>query len=365
MIIHEHVHAKWLTLFGITVFVLMGCIATFNAWIDPFHLIHSGRIYVTDRNFQRYMNAGLIRNEPPFEAAFVGSSYIANFDVDQVERLFGQKARVISVYGATFKEIIPTLEYVLKKRKLKTVFLDVSAYGWCGYADHPFWEFPKGLYQDNPFSTVAYLIRGPTTRLSFDVIAFEMFGKARLPLSYNWKDVARFYETQKDRFDAKFIAPMIQKDLNFSIPAIVRSKAEITKLANANVDCFRKVILPVLKSYPETQFYLFNPPVLQQLLRYRALLGHVEIWNHAQEAVSNELQQLENARYFDFYAAGEIENDCRKFMDMGHFDQQSSDLLLHWMKEGRFERTSKTNAKISADVVKVASAQLECPPKED
>jgi hypothetical protein len=361
----EQIYARWLIFFLIGAFAPAAVVAALNAVVDPFHLIHQGRIYVTDRNFQRYVNAGMIRTEPPFEAAVVGSSYIANFDADLIERLFGQKTRVISVYGAGFKETVPTLAYLLKKRKIKTVFFDVPVYGWCEYRDHPTWKFPAGLYQDNPLSTLVYLLKGETTRLSLDILEFGWGFKGDLPLSYRWQEVVRWYEQLEHRFDPKLLAPQIGKDMNFSMAPIVHSASEIEKLASEYAACLHRNIWPVIESYPETQFYLLNPPVLQQLLRYRTLLGQVPVWTRAQEIIAVELQQLGNARYFDFYAAGSIESDCRKFLDTAHFDLPSTDQLLTWMKKGQYERTSTTNSEVSAAVAEVASARVECPPKDD
>jgi hypothetical protein len=96
-------------------------------------------------------------------------------------------------------------------------------------------------------------------------------------------------------------------------------------------------IIPTAAEHSNTTFLIFNPSVLQYLLWVRARLGLIEVWNRAQELFATEISKVPNVHYFDFYAASEIQSDCRRFMDIAHFDPATGDQLVRWMNAGTFE----------------------------
>jgi hypothetical protein len=124
--------------------------------------------------------------------------------------------------------------------------------------------------------------------------------------------------------------------------------------------CMERLVA-IAKQYPDTNFFIFNPPVLQQLLWYRARLGLVEVWIRAQERFAANISEP-NIKYFDFHAATEIEGDCRRFMDIAHFDPDTGDQLVRWMHDGTFQRTKASNPSISAAIRDSLGEPYACPP---
>ena len=117
----------------------------------------------------------------------------------------------------------------------------------------------------------------------------------------------------------------------------------------------------VARRYPSTTFFIFNPPVLQRLLWYRGRLGQIEAWIRAQEMFAAKVA-APNVRYFDFYAATDLERDCRRFRDVAHFDPDTGDQLVRWMHEGNFQRTAASNPAISAAIRDSLGEPHPCPP---
>jgi len=351
----------WIVLFAAFVTTLVVVVAT-NFVVDPLHLIRGSDVYVVSRNYQRMTNAGRIRTDPPFQAAVVGSSYIGNFDPALIEALFGVRTEVFSVFGGSSREQRITRDYLLGHRPhLRYVFLEASTWGVCGEGYHPFWKFPLDLYDDSARGNAKYLA-------SFESLLFsagELLFRAGYRSSYfsrHPEATHRWYETWASNFDnPAHIANAIQREIPATQPPPMND-ARIAAEASATLKCMDDFI-SLAKRWPATTFYIFNPPLLQMLLRYREQAGLIAASNIAQEAFVAKIADIPNIRYFDFLAADSIERDCRRFMDVGHFDPAASDQLVRWMHDGTYQRTAESNASISAAVRAIAQASVTCPPE--
>ena len=124
-------------------------------------------LYATSQDTQRVANAEIILTAPPFEAAIVGTSYVGNMQPALVGELFGFRTRVLSVFGATQKEVSATLSYLLKRRPaLKLVFVETSVWNVCDLGDHAAWPFPTDLYEREPVALIKHLMAWSTFRWS-------------------------------------------------------------------------------------------------------------------------------------------------------------------------------------------------------
>jgi hypothetical protein len=174
--------------------------------------------------------------------------------------------------------------------------------------------------------------------------------------------VHRWYEDQHANFNnPNHINLILKRDLPSS-QASPMVEREIEAEALRTFHCMER-FLAIAKQYPDTRLFIFNPPVLQQLLSYRAKPGLVEVWIRAQEMFAANLASVSNVKYFDFHAAADIENDCRRFMDAAHFDPAAGDQLVRWMHDGIFERTKEANQAISAAIRSAAAERVSCPPR--
>jgi hypothetical protein len=266
------------------------------------------------------------------------------------------------VDGGSQKEVSTTLQYLLDRHPaIRLVILETSIWNVCNMADHPFWPFQAGFHERSPSALAKYLVSGETLGLSLSRLAFTWQGWFAGTFTDDVRRVHRWIE----RMEGQFHNPEhIRQQFAYSVPRPeepLHPSASLTAAqANNVLQCFEANIMTIVRAYPQVQFLLFNPPVFQWLQWYRHRKGDIDAWNLAEERIAIQLPK--NARYFDFYAAGEIQNDCMRYMDMGHFDQESADLIVKWLFEGRLERTASTNDAISAAVRDGAQERVSCPP---
>jgi hypothetical protein len=356
--------AKWLRLALAAFATAIGAAMTFNALLDPFHLIRHSGIYVVTRDFQHTMNAGVIRTAPSFDAAVIGSSYVGNFDPAVIDPLFHVTSKVVSVFGSSQSDISETLRYLLQRRpELKLIFLEVSIWNVCQEANTSARRFPIELYRDDPRGLLKYLASAETLTLSALQLAYRI-GYPFSRFSRDETQVHRWYEAVRASFgNPTHVMRVFNRDIPDQTTVKNYSAVQIEAEAQALLDCFERNVVRHALDNPATRFFVFNPPVLQWTLWVRARLGLIDVWNRAQELFAERITTVLNLRYFDFYAAAEIENDCNRFMDIAHFDPAASDQLVHWMHEGQFERTPRTNSAITSAVREAAAKRVACPPQ--
>jgi hypothetical protein len=239
-----------------------------------------------------------------------------------------------------------TLAYLLARRpELKVVFLEASVWELCNTGIRLTWNFPDGLYRDDFGARLQYLTSGTTLATSGRKIGFLLglggsFSRdARM--SHRWIDALR-----GNFNNPKYMTLILRRDApkaKPNEPHILDVEADAKVVAA----CFEHWILPYVRAHPKTTFYVFNPPVIQQLLWYQESRGVVSAWARAEELIAKKFR-APNLKVFDFYADKEVVNDCTRFMDIAHFDEATGDRIVKFMHEGKFERTKQTNAAISA-----------------
>lgn len=341
----------------------LGLVTTTNFLVDPLHLIRGSDVFVVSRDHQRAMTAGRIRTDPPFAAAVIGSSYVGNFDPGLIEALFGVRTEVFSIFGASNKERRIALDYLLKHRpKTELVFLEASIWGVCNEGFHPYWKFPLDLYDDSSTGNAKYVASFESLRLSIGALLFRS-GYRNSDFSKHVEATHRWYERSASFFNnPTHMRSLLQRDIPAARPSSM-TDAQIAAVSSETLQCMDDFIA-MAKRWPETTFFIFNPPLIQTLLRYRDQAGLVEAWNSAQEAFVVKISDIPNIHYFDFFAAANIERDCRRFMDTAHFDPAASDQLVRWMHDGTFQRTTQSNPSITATVRALVRESVNCPPDQ-
>jgi hypothetical protein len=339
-------------------------VALVNFLADPFQLFRAGTAFVRDSNYQRYVNAGILRTGTDFDALVIGNSYIANFNTEVIDQLFGVRSRVISVWGASQKEISETLRLAFAQHPdLKTVFLSAPVWGVCSDLDHPIWHLPVGLYRGEPLGYLPPLLtKGPTMLSVEKILRVTGLGKPATEFVDNVADVPRWDADAEGLFGSperlrKAFADDADKD-----KLIRYSPEQVAAGANDILLCFERNVLAFAHAHPATRFYVFNPPAYQWWLWARHRNGAVAVWNRAQEALAEIAAPDSNLAYFDFFAAREITNDCMRYRDMAHFDPRSGDELVTMMKADRYRRTPRTNDDVSQRVTANLGELVPCPP---
>src|SRR5882724_2295039 len=117
----------WASVFFMCAVLFFFFVVIWNFIFDPFSQIRDSGIYICCPDYHRYVNAGIIKNNHNYNAIILGTSYIANFNNDLIDKLFGVKSQTLSIFGGSQKEISITLDYALSKHPdLKMVFLETN-----------------------------------------------------------------------------------------------------------------------------------------------------------------------------------------------------------------------------------------------
>src|SRR5262249_8269378 len=156
-------------------------------------------------------------------------------------------------------------------------------------------------------------------------------------------------------------------------------ESSMNDTARMSAGCFIERSLALAKQYPAVQFYFFTPPMYQwQLFGFehtgvakyqfgvvvKSDQGLISVWNRMQDIVVEEAEHSSNANIYDFNAATSISDDCRRYMDLFHFDTKGNDQMVVWMRQERFKRTVETSQSIDETILANAREPVSCPPKE-
>ena len=138
--------------------VLLLCLDIAGGYFfDPFGLYHRGgqTAYIGD---SRIDAASALRNLD-YDCLLLGTSMIANTDIQQVEQLLNGKCINISVYGATLFERNLVLEHAMSIGKAETVILSLDYWGEHGSANPSVnLDSFNFLYDGNPLNDLKLYI---------------------------------------------------------------------------------------------------------------------------------------------------------------------------------------------------------------
>ena len=339
----------------------LAVIAGFNFALDPFHLFRSSRFYVKDVNVQRLVNAGLIRTERGFDALVVGSSYSANFNAGLIDSEFKVRSRVVAVYGGPYKDVASTLRYALSKHPdLRIVLVESPVWDLCGESEHPLWPLPARLYNGEPVGLLRPLLSKEPTVLALEkLLLVTGIGKPLTEFTDDVHDVPRWDKGAVDKFGRPEVLRKLLDPVTLELTP--NDQGTPDDRGRALAECFRRSIATMVSAHPKVQFQVYNPPLYQWSLWMRRREGVLAVWNRAQELIGEAASDLPNLIYHDFNAAAEIVNDCSRYRDLAHFDPSSGDHMVRAMKRETYRRTPATNAALSARILMMAEAQVDCP----
>ena len=347
---------RWLAIYFAFVGVPLLALAAFNLRSDPFHIFHNDGQYVIDQRYQRFMHAGMLRTEGPIKTLLVGTSYVANFSPELMAERFGGLARVVSTWGASQRENLAVARLAFSHHpEIETVLFEESIWNACNVSLHPSWTFPTEIYEERLPAFIGYLLSFETSELSLKKLW------ASQSYSSDASKVVRWWDEHKAMFGNQEVlrnafAGTIAPPPN---PAVVLDRPDVR--ADAVVDCYRKLIVPLAQEHPSVQFNVFNPPVMQWLLWAYNGHGYLEPWLVAQNKMAALTETVPNLRYFDFYATIPQLTRCSYWWDMSHFDLRVSDMIVNWIADGQYQRKPGNAAEFDGPIREAARAKIECP----
>lgn len=322
----------WSILCILLVFVILAGFALPTAVIDPYFHFHGPRDDLSyPLNNQRYQNDGIVRHFD-YDALITGTSMTENFKTSELDALFGVRSVKVSYSGASFPELITTLEQALEHNpKLGTVLLCMDQWFLSSgreliQADG---DYPLYLYDDNPFNDVEYLLNREI-----------FFGSTLAVLNHTKKGLPTTSFDEYSSWVFPYDAQIVLSNYNRPEPA---EALAITEADTALLkDTMENTLIRLARAYPDTEFIVYFPPysilTWDSWIREGLFSRNLALFRQASELFLQE----ENIRFFSFYSDFDTITDLNNYRDMVHHSDRINSLLLQRFRSGEFLLTKDT-----------------------
>lgn len=325
---------KWSILCICLALVLLVCVGTVTAVIDPFFHYHAPLEDLEyPLNNQRYQNDGIVRHFD-YDALITGTSMTENFRTSEFDKLFGVHSVKVSYSGGDYAEMYSNLKRALQSNPdIKTVIFCIDE--WFLFSGRDMiladGEYPTYLYDDTLFNDVEYV-------LNKEIFCSNALGV--LEYTAEGKTTTSFddYGSWVYPYDAEVVLS------NYDRPEQTETILGFTEENIANLTGnMRSTALALAESYPDTEFIYYFPPY--SILNWDAnqrqgtLEQHVEAFRLAADL----LLEAENIRVFSFYTDYETITNLDNYRDTVHHSDSINSLLLQRFAAGEYELTKETS----------------------
>ena len=308
-------------------------------FFDPFYHYHKPVLGLKAvLNEKEYQVPGTL-DHFDYDAMIVGSSVAENNNNRWFDAAFGCKSiKAIRSYGAT-ADLCYFIERGFKNQNLKYVFLNLDPSSLTTGVNTTFEETgsPMYLYDKNPINDVKYIFNKDVIfeKIPY-MLASSLTGDYDEGESYNWakwkafdEETCLFHYIQEPE-----IKPMMEDEAYEDI-------------AKQNID----KILSIVKTHPETEFYIFIPPysALWWDMSYRS--GETNAYLYVEELAFRTLLQEENVRVYNFQNAKDVIFDLNHYTDSLHFDPGINNYICDCLKDGTYEIHNEEELKASMEAV--------------
>jgi len=318
---------KWcLLLLGLMV-VTMLAVSAVVAFVDPYFHYHGPQSFLQyPLNNQRYQNDGISRNFD-YDAIITGTSMTENFLASQCDALFGVQSIKVPFSGGSFKEIDSNLrraleanpDTVLVIRGLDSDML-VRDKDYLEYSSYPEYLTDDVLLNDVEytlnkhvlFEDVAAVVKN--TLLGIPGTTFDEYSNWMDDQSFGKETILALYQRPEKAAET---TQLTQKQITY-----------VTENVTQNV-------LALAREYPDTQFYCFFPPCSIYYWDTQNQKGTLEMQVQAHRLATELMLEQENLHLYSFYDQFQITTNPDLYMDYCHYNQNVSDQIMAWLKEGK------------------------------
>ena len=342
---------RFCSIFFGTVCALFGTLMLYVFIFDPWQLFHQPwfrkPVFISNARFQ---DAGII-NSYDFDSVILGNSMAENFSIQEASEQLGGHFVNLSLAGSLFSERNIILQHLFNKKKIRKVILSLDHLPYVGVG-----QFNKDvppekyafLYNNNPVDDF---------RIYFDVNLFQCWDlntscpkeipgmrKKSLEELYSWFPfyIKAFGGTQAWCYWSTRSAPFkaFLRDI-IHVSAMINEghDAPWTEkiLSNCKINVrttFDTYILPFVKEYPDTQFYLFAPPYsrLWYAMQEQYYTGYYQSYLSFVEHIVKATSDYSNVLVFGFDDA-DFTADIANYKDQSHYHKDIDSKLLQLMAQ--------------------------------
>jgi hypothetical protein len=310
--------SRFLAIYTRLTVALLSAVVVINGVVDPLWVYHKPWLPQRFVKDQRQGNPGLARFSK-YDAVVVGNSLSENFLVSEIESRLGWHALKLSVSGSTAREQRLILEQALRTGQVRNVLWSIDMFSFeYGPDATRFPDFPFHLYDRDATTISKYLLSGSTLLSSIKVVCGD--GPKDLEARHVWYHKSTF---GKEQVLARWRSDVIHRS----------NKPDNDDIAWQSVE---KQVLDAIRKHPQIRFTFVLPPytALYRVSELVAPRNQFASRMQFKRKLATSLLQFPNVELFDFETVHEITHDFERYMDLVHFDLQSSNAMLGWIAEG-------------------------------
>ena len=329
-------YKKFIKLFFICIFVFPSIFSILAYYKDPIQIFHKS--YIGCENYfdknMRLQAAGVINNFD-FDSVVFGTSMLENTSAKEASKKLGGNFFNISMSGSDFYERSIIMDYILKKKNLKTILYSLDSQYIIemrkGSAKYPIERF-KFLYDDNSFNDFKVYFYTEYIKYIFG------FGKHKCVSEYPNYDMPSSWSSKNFNGLQNWVEKGGVRNNN-----ILLNRFDKPDSTNVTFDSnyFETYILNYVKTYTNTKFIFIIPPysTLQNAIYAQKQKNNFKILNEAIKFLVKEGQKYSNLEIYGFNDF-DFTDDIGNYKDMGHYSPEINSKMLDFVLEKRRLLTS-------------------------
>lgn len=311
--------------------------------IDPYQHYRLATWYEMTSHKKRDIMPGIAKNEN-FDSAIVGSSMTENFSASQMSKLFDSKSIRLCVSGITSYEMNQLLHTLFTAHpNLENLIISLDLHAYSGHSKRTRnKELPLYLYDEYFFNDIKYLLNFESFRQSIKVL------KKIQPHGADFDKL--WYSAHKHTYTKESALHSYHKAIKEPL-GDVKLYDENNMLHN-----FKSNILPFMKKFPNTQFYLFYPPYSHLSYKYFKKQGWLHNASNFKRHLYDTVSSYQNVRVFDFQCNTEITTNLDNYKDISHYTADVNTYMLVSMQKGNW-KVSNQNIDTCIDTIFTSATQ--------
>ncbi|MDQ2961882.1 MAG: hypothetical protein M3R31_01805 [Pseudomonadota bacterium] len=323
----ERASMRWFAGVVSATLAVLGAVACFIVWVDPFQQYHLASRYPPRFYFlhHRYIDPGLAKNQA-YDTVVSGSSIMENSRNDFVARVCGGAAVNLSMPAMSASEQRLMLETAFADRPLRRVIAVLDFNEFAGGVDERqdvAGPLPRYLYDRNPFNDLPYLLSWDVLVKAWRIVTGDASEKFTSDSNgaWFWGNVVRFGRDQVLRgLDVRHLNTRYQQ------PQRTLQGMRASFVHN---------LLPLLHDHPETEFDLVWPPYSILVWLDFAQRDQVQVSLDFKRYVFETTRRLANVHVIDLQGERAVTHDLDRYDDIYHFDPAINERLVEAACQGR------------------------------
>lgn len=325
--------------FLLTTAIACGLVIVINIWVDPWRYLHDSTLASWEGD-GRLQNPGILKQKQ-LNTIVLGTSMTQNFDVNQLQAMYGGEAAILSISAGTGREQSMSARLALRQQsELRHLVWGIHP-GSFSVAPNAVKRgaFPEYMYDESWQNDIFYLFNISTLEKSMA----DLRDSGGAPEN-SWKSLQNWHGRYPYGCPHALKLQLERRGLPSPADDWLGDKDDIR-------DNVRDNLYAVVAANPNVQFSLIFPPfsalywsVLSenQPKRYQA-------YRTTLREVVRQLGTEPNVEIFDFTRMSTVTRDLSHYRDLTHFSSEISARILTNLEAGRHRVQLEDLASVASD----------------